>query len=81
MGLWLTEDELAELTGYKTAKRQKMALGRVNIPFRSRDADGFPLVDRWRFEGEIIRPQPRRKQSEPDFSSLYETPKKKTPRE
>jgi hypothetical protein len=34
-----------------------MALGRMNIPFRSRDADGYPLVDRWRFEGEIIRPE------------------------
>ena len=62
VSLWLTEDELIELTGYKTTRRQKLALGQMNIPFRSRALDGFPLVDRWRFEGEIIRPKGKRRE-------------------
>ena len=44
MSLWLTEDELIELTGYKRQQRQKHALAAMAIPFRSRAADGFPLV-------------------------------------
>jgi hypothetical protein len=62
MGLWLTEEELVELTGYKTSRRQKLALAEMALIFRSRPADGFPLVDRWQFEGEIVRPEaPRRR--------------------
>jgi hypothetical protein len=42
MSLWLTAEELAELTGYKTARRQKVALGQMKIPFFSGAEDGFP---------------------------------------
>jgi hypothetical protein len=51
MSLWLTKEELIELTGYKLSKRQKLALADMAIPFRSRSADGFPLVERAQFEG------------------------------
>jgi len=27
----------------------------MGLQFRSRPLDGFPLVDRWQFEGEIMR--------------------------
>ena len=57
MSLWLSKDELIELTGYKRAGRQKLALGQMGLKFRSRPVDGFPLVDRWQFEGDIIRPR------------------------
>jgi len=55
MSLWLSKEELIELTGYKTASRQKRALAEMGLQFRSRPLDGFPLVDRWQFEGEIMR--------------------------
>jgi uncharacterized protein DUF4224 len=57
MSLWLTAEELAELTGYKTARRQKVALGQMKIPFFSGAEDGFPQVDRRRFQGDIVRPE------------------------
>ena len=57
MSLWLSKEELIELTGYKTASRQKLALAKMGLQFRSRPLDGFPLVDRWQFEGEIMRPR------------------------
>ena len=57
MSLWLSKEELIELTGYKTASRQRRALAQMGLQFRSRPLDGFPLVDRWRFEGEIVRPR------------------------
>jgi len=56
MSLWLSKEELIELTGYKRAGRQKLALGQMGLKFHSRPLDGFPLVDRWQFEGESIRP-------------------------
>ncbi|MGH8200719.1 MAG: DUF4224 domain-containing protein [Steroidobacteraceae bacterium] len=49
MSLWLTEDELVELTGYKRQERQRKALSDMGIPFRSRAADGYPLVLRDQF--------------------------------
>jgi Domain of unknown function (DUF4224) len=57
MSLWLSKEEVIELTGYKTVSRQKLALDRMGVTFRSRPLDGFPLVDRWQFEGEIVRPR------------------------
>lgn len=48
--MWLTPAELADLTGRKKKKLQREALARMGIPFRSRDADGFPLVLRSFFE-------------------------------
>src|SRR5215469_12324097 len=56
MSLCLSKDELIELTGYKRAGRQKLALGQMGLKFRIRPVDGFPLVDRWQFEGETLRP-------------------------
>ena len=57
MSLWLSKEEIIELTGYKRAGRQKLALTQMGVKFRSRPLDGFPLVDRWQFEGEIMRPR------------------------
>jgi hypothetical protein len=70
VSLWLTAPELIELTGYKTARKQKLALGDMGIKFRSRPADGFPMVDRWQFEGEIIRPQAKKPRKEPNFDAI-----------
>jgi len=64
MSLWLTEDELFELTGYKTKTRQKKALAEMNVKFRSRPLDGFPLVERCQFENNLTAPTRRR---EPRF--------------
>lgn len=50
MSLFLTDEELVELTGRKKKKLQREALGRMGVPFRSRDSDGFPLVLRSIFE-------------------------------
>lgn len=51
MSLWLTEDELVELTGKKQRKLQAEVLGKLRPPvkFRVREEDSFPLVDRWQF--------------------------------
>lgn len=46
MSLWLTPEELKELTGYTRRSRQKLALAQMNIRFISRALDGFPLVNR-----------------------------------
>jgi hypothetical protein len=54
MTLWLTPEELCELTGYRTSRKQKQALAELAVPFRSRPADGFPLVDRAFFERELV---------------------------
>jgi hypothetical protein len=50
MSLWLTEDELIELTGYKRQSLQIKALASMGVKFRSREKDGFPLVERAQFE-------------------------------
>jgi hypothetical protein len=70
MSLWLSKEELTELTGYKTASRQKLALGQMGLKFRSRPLDGFPLVDRWQFQGEIIRPRGKIWHQEPDWDAI-----------
>jgi hypothetical protein len=62
-GLWLNEDELYELTGFRQRNRQKQALAAMRIPFRSREADGYPLVERSQFTA-AGSPQRRR---EPNF--------------
>ena len=48
--LWLDDDELVTLTGYKQRAKQKAALARLGVRFRSRPADGFPLVERSQFQ-------------------------------
>jgi hypothetical protein len=44
--LHLNEDELYDVTGYRQRDKQKKALAELRIKFRSRPADGFPLVVR-----------------------------------
>lgn len=66
MSLWLDQDELVELTGYKRAKEQRAALSSLGIDFRTRPADGFPLVARAQFEQLTAG----KRQREPDFSAL-----------
>ncbi len=48
MSLWLTREELCELTGYKTKSKWRVTLAAMNLRFRVRP-DGFPLVDRSQF--------------------------------
>jgi hypothetical protein len=43
---------------------------REKIPFRSRDADGYQPVDRWRFQGENIRPDAKRPRAKPRLEFL-----------
>ena len=59
MTLWLTEEELVELTGYRKKKLQREALASMSVPFRSRPGDGFPLVLRSTLEP-LTKPQRRR---------------------
>ena len=49
MSLWLSEDEIVELTGYKHRERQRRALADLGVKWRTRPADGFPLVERAQF--------------------------------
>ena len=59
--LWLDDDELVTLTGYKQRAKQKAALARLGVRFRSRPADGFPLVERSQFEnltGKVRKAEP-----------------------
>ena len=68
MTLWLTGEELIELTGFKTSRRQKLALGEMSIPFVARAADGFPLVRRSHFEGDgVLTRESRRRTPHLDF--------------
>ena len=66
MSLWLTDDELIELTGYRQREKQRRALAELRVQFRSRPADGFPLVARAQFCA--IDGKPSRK-SEPNFGA------------
>ena len=50
MSLWLTDEELIDLTGYRARRLQRKALAELGVNFRSRPADGFPLVERSQFE-------------------------------
>jgi hypothetical protein len=50
MSLWLTDDELIVLTGYRRTKEQRKALAELRVQFKSRPADGFPLVLRAQFD-------------------------------
>lgn len=53
MSLWLTEEELFDLTGKKQRRLQIEVLAKLRPPvkFRVRPEDSFPLVDRWQFLG------------------------------
>ena len=74
MSLWLSKEELVELTGYKRAGRQKLALGQMGLKFRSRPLDGFPLVDRWQFEGETLTPRVKMWRQEPNWDGINGSP-------
>jgi len=74
MSLWLSKEELIELTGYKTASRQKLALDKLGVKFRSRPLDEFPLVERWQFEGEVIRPLAGFRRREPAWDQINGNP-------
>jgi hypothetical protein len=74
MSLWLSKEELVELTGYKRAGRQKLALGEMGLRFRSRPLDGFPLVDRWQFEGELLRQRGQLSRQEPRWDAINGSP-------
>ena len=63
MSLWLNEDELVELTGYRQREKQRRALASLGVQFRSRPADGFPLVTRAQFESRD------RRRAEPNFAA------------
>ena len=70
MGLWLSKEELVELSGYRGRTKQKLALGKMGLTFRSRPFDGLPLVDRSQFEGEVISPQNKRRRAEPSWDAI-----------
>ena len=67
MALWLTPDEVAELTGLKPTsyKAQCTRLARMGIPFRP-NAIGRPLVARSLFETKQERPI---RQAEPKWDA------------
>jgi hypothetical protein len=74
MSLWLSKEELVELTGYKRAGRQKLALGQMGLKFRTRPLDGFPLVDRWQFEGGMVTPRSQIWRHEPNWDGIDRSP-------
>jgi len=58
--MWLNNDELKELTGYSQRDKQRRALAELGVKFRTRPADGFPLVDRSQFEHTAPGTRPKR---------------------
>ena len=52
MSLHLNDDELIELTGFRQRAKQRAALVQLGYKFRTRPADGFPLVLRDQFKTE-----------------------------
>jgi len=69
--MFLTPDELADLTGYKHREKQKAALRSMGIKFETRP-DGRPRVLRCVLERRHGL-TPIRKPREPDFSALDKT--------
>lgn len=72
MSLWLTADELIDLTGFRQRTHQKAALAQLGVAFRIRPADGFPLVLR----EHIVPKQGKaavREVDEPRFDELVTT--------
>jgi hypothetical protein len=68
MSLHLTDDEIYEVTGYRQREKQKKALAELRIPFRSRPADGFPLVVREHYVSRDSKPV---KRAEPNWGASY----------
>jgi hypothetical protein len=67
MSLWLSAAEVCDLTGYKHKNSQKSALGKMGIPFVSRALDGFPMVQRAQFQGQLTALPMRRKEPKLDW--------------
>ena len=65
MSLWLTADDLVELTGYKQREPQKRALAQLGVAFKIRPADGFPLVLR----EHVVPKQGKPGRREPNFEA------------
>lgn len=63
--MFLTPEELEELTGRKKKKLQRDALARMGVPFRLRVVDGYPLVLRSFFES--LTKQERRREPRLDL--------------
>lgn len=65
MSIWLNDDELTELTGYRHRDKRLRALTDMGIKFRVRPADQFLLVERSIFEtGKVQR------RREPNFAAI-----------
>lgn len=60
MSLWLTAEELEQLTGRKKKKLQREALVQMGVQFRLRPVDGFPLVRRSLFDEPLTKAEKRR---------------------
>jgi hypothetical protein len=71
MSLHLNEDELYEVTGYRQREKQKAALAELDIKFRSRPADGYPLVIREHYLSRDGKPAKSMKRTEPNFGASY----------
>ncbi len=70
MPLFLTDDELQQLTGKKRHGAQFRALRQIGLECRQRP-DGFPLVLRAHVEKELGYTGPsRQKQMEPDWEAV-----------
>lgn len=61
MSLWLSNEEIIELTGKKVRRLQIEVLAKMRPPvkFRVREEDSFPLIDRWQF----MEPQDKRRKA------------------
>lgn len=57
MSLYLSKDELTEMTGYKQRSRIIDALARMGVDFKLRARDGFPLVERQRQDNRATQPR------------------------
>ena len=66
MGLWLSQEELIQLTGYRRHSKQILVLAKLKIEFRCRPDDGFPLVNRAQFE----RAQGYNRRRAPNWAAL-----------
>lgn len=64
MSLWLTPDEVHELTSLKRWSAQCRALARMGVPFRP-NAVGRPLVER----SAVTKAKPERQPAEPKWAA------------
>ncbi|MFS2027121.1 DUF4224 domain-containing protein [Massilia sp. CT11-137] len=58
MAMFLTPDELAELTGRKIKSKQIEALRRMGLPFHV-NASGKPVVPSWAAQGRAAMEAPK----------------------